>query len=233
MNRPLSQGQRPKPRRRSMRRSLWAVLGLIGPACTFDPDDRCGPNQVSWTNEERCVCAEGTAYTAEGCVPCGENEVVSTSGCICDVGYGRPTPTESCQPLPEGIGTDCTTDAQCLNPAYPHCHPSVGGGGYCTTQNCSEASPCSGGYACNTLASPSFCQRPPVGAGQPCAGPADCAGTDALFCDMLFSFTCLVQDCSVSVEGCFTGTMCCGTGPGGPGVCVPDTTPPEFCLPPP
>jgi hypothetical protein len=221
MSRPSTHELRPKPRRRSMRRAVWVVLGVLGPACTFDPDDRCGPNQVAWITDERCVCAEGTAYTEAGCVPCGEHEVATQAGCACETGYGRPTPTDSCSPLPEGIGLECSTDAQCVDPAYPHCQASVGGTGYCTTQNCSEGAACNGGYSCNAVGSPTFCQRPPVAAGRPCATDADCAGTDALFCDTVVSFTCLVRDCLTSAEGCFPGFECCDlTSFGIPAVCL-------------
>ena len=225
MSRPSTHQQRPNPRRRWMRRALWAVLGTVSAACTFDPDDRCGPNQVAWgEDEERCTCADGFAYTEQGCVSCGPNAVATPNGCVCESGFGRLTPEAPCEALPEGFGQACTDDAECPG-FYPHCQPSVGGGGYCTTQNCTDSAACLGGYTCNTLNAPSFCQRPPVGLGQPCASPADCAGTDALWCDLVFSQTCLVQDCLTSVEGCVPGFECCDlTSVGLPGA--------SLCLPP-
>lgn len=208
MSRPSTHHLRPKLRRRWLRRALWAVLGILCAACTFDPDDRCGPNEVAWTGGERCVCAEGFAYTDQGCISCGPNAVATANGCACEQGYGRLTPEAPCEALPEGFGASCASDAEC--PAfYPHCQPSVGGGGYCTTQGCADATQCLGGYFCNIQNVPSFCQRPPLGAGRSCASNDDCAGTDALFCDLVFSQTCLVDNCLGSVEGCVGGLACC------------------------
>ncbi len=191
------------------RRTLWAVLGLMSPGCVLDTDDRCGPNQVSWEGNERCVCAEGTAYTPTGCVPCGANEVASPAGCVCETGYGRSVPTDACAPIPEGIGTPCTDSSSCLNPVFPHCQISPVGDGYCTTTGCTTAADCTGGYACNLLAAQPYCQRPPSGAGLTCSAEADCAGNEATYCDLFVSMTCLVQGCSLQPDSCFPGSECC------------------------
>jgi hypothetical protein len=206
----------------SKRRALWAVLGVLSPGCVLgDGAERCGPNQVLWETEMRCVCAEGAAYTADGCVLCGTNEVASTNGCVCDVGYGRPAPTAPCEAIPEGVGTPCSTDAECLNPSYPHCQSSPGGD-YCTNQNCAADGDCDGGYLCNLAGEPPYCQRPPIGEGVPCAAPADCAGKDANFCEAFVSFTCMVQGCNLEPDSCFTGRECCDlSGFGLPPLCLP------------
>lgn len=215
------------PRRPSRRRSKWrgvvlALPGLIALGCVLDDDDLCGPNQVIWGDDQRCVCAEGTMYTADGCVPCGANETSSPAGCTCDAGYARSGPGQPCLEIPAGIGDACASSAECTNPDYPHCE-LTGAGGYCTKQNCATPADCSGGFACNLNATPSYCQRPPVGAGQACAVPEDCAGTEAIFCDTIVSGTCLVQDCSLAPDDCFTGMECCDMSAFAlPNLCIPE-----------
>lgn len=208
--------QRPNP---IPRRALWVALGLIGAGCVYDADDPCGPGQVRWEDSSLCVCAEGTAYTPEGCVSCGEHELATPTGCACEPGYARTLQTEPCLEIPADIGAACASDAECLNPSFPHCQ--LGGAeGYCTSINCASDADCTGGYACNLTGAPPFCQRPPVGAGQPCTTDADCAGTEATFCDTLFAHSCLVQNCTVTPNNCFGGTECCNVG--GPlNLCIP------------
>jgi hypothetical protein len=201
------------------RTAAWLALGLFASGCVLDSDDLCGPNQVIWGDDQRCVCAEGTAYTPTGCVACGANELGSAAGCVCVEGYARPTPVDACLEIPAGIGDVCRGDADCGNP-YPHCQ--LGGAeGYCTSENCTGAADCTGGYGCNTGATPTYCQRPPTGAGKACTSPADCAGGDATFCDVFVTGTCLVQDCNLTSDDCFVGTECCDLSSFGlPPLCV-------------
>jgi hypothetical protein len=228
MNSSLVLAWQATPPGRRRRRALWAVLGMLSPGCVLDTDDRCGPNQVSWEGDERCVCAEGTAYTPAGCVPCGANEVASAAGCVCAMGYGRSVPTDACAPIPEGIGTPCTSNLECLNPSFPSCQISPAGDGYCTTVGCAAPADCSGGYACELAATPTYCRRPPSGAGRTCTSDADCAGAEATYCDLFVSRTCLVQACTVEPDSCFTGSECCDLTPVGlpitlcipPGACI-------------
>lgn len=202
------------------RRALWVVLGLLGAGCVYDDDEPCGPGKVRWEDASHCVCAEGTAYTPEGCVTCGEHALPTPNGCVCEAGYARTLPTDPCVEVPADIGTACTTDADCPSAAYPHCQVTTFSN-YCTVQNCTSDADCSAGYACNQTGTPSYCQRPPVGAGRTCASDADCAvDSEALFCDAFFTFTCLVRDCTVAPNNCFTGLECCANGPPVP-ICIP------------
>jgi hypothetical protein len=52
---------------------------------------------------------------------------------------------------------------------------------------------------------------PPAPSGQdmPCSSEADCAGTDATFCETLQSNVCLVQGCAVGDSSCAPGRECC------------------------
>jgi hypothetical protein len=108
-----------------------------------------------------------------------------------------------------GLGTPCSTDAPCEDPAYDACEVGADGSGYCTTTGCTSSEDCTGGYACNLSETPSYCQRPPAGAGMSCASDADCAGTEATYCDAFMQHACLVQGCNVTVNDCFAGTECC------------------------
>lgn len=62
----------------------------------------------------------------------------------------------------------------------------------------------------------------PTGVGQTCSSDADCADTDATFCETFMSHTCLVQGCSGD-EGCYAGAECCDLSRFGmPTLCVPE-----------
>ncbi|HTV24216.1 MAG TPA: hypothetical protein VMG12_36240 [Polyangiaceae bacterium] len=206
-------------RRRWLR---WALACLLAPGCVLDTDDRCGPYEVVYGDDERCVCVNGAAYTPTGCVPCGDFEVAGVTGCVCADGYARPTPEEPCSRQTQGdAGSACSVDAECTNPSYPHCERRASGAGYCTSQGCTTSEACAEGFDCITSASPSVCRLPPEGAGRACTAAADCAGSEALFCDTFQSHTCLVQDCSLDVDDCFPGLECCSVAPGVPNICIP------------
>lgn len=206
MSRPfINHRMRARPVAATKRRVLWGALLVVAAGCVLDTDDRCGPNQVAFEGNERCVCAEGSAYTPDGCVPCGEHESVSPGGCICEAGYVRD-PAGVCAEVAGGIGTPCTSDAECTNPAYPHCQESAGGN-YCTSQNCEAG--CDGGFTCNPAAAPTYCQRAPTGAGTTCATNADCEGFDANYCEAFVSRVCVVRNCNLMPDSCAAGFECC------------------------
>lgn len=188
---------------------LAVLLGLVAGACTLDSSDRCGPHQVIWGDNERCVCEEGAALTPTGCVPCGEHEEPGAMGCVCESGFSRPSADGACEPAPESLGAACSADKACADDTYDYCAMGGSQGDYCTSTGCTSSSECSSGYACVTGAAPSFCKRPPVGLGKSCTSPADCAGLEADFCDTFQSHQCLVQGCSLSPDDCFEGWSCC------------------------
>jgi hypothetical protein len=253
MKHEFSRGDVGREKARKRRRALrWLLAGLLAPGCVLDSDDLCGPNQVIWgDDDELCVCAEGTAYTPTGCVPCGENElgtaagcvcatgyarataadacvlcgehaVASPSGCTCESGFGRSSPLEPCaELLVAGAGADCASDAECVNPAYPHCQLRASGSGYCTNTGCATDTECADDFRCVTSSSPAVCKLPPEGEGRPCMTPGDCAGSEATFCDSFMTFSCLVQNCSLDPNDCFPGTECCDVGFGLPPICIP------------
>ncbi len=108
-----------------------------------------------------------------------------------------------------GLGADCSVDEPCQDSSYPHCQLVDGTSGYCTISDCTSTADCEGGYVCDLSASPSYCKRPPLGAGMPCTSNDDCAGTDATYCDIFVSMTCLVENCSLDPNDCFEGSECC------------------------
>jgi len=183
------------------------ILGTAG--CPYDPDAPCGPHQVVYGDNVRCVCEPGAALTENGCVPCGPHEVPGSSGCGCEAGYSRAAGASECTPTPAGLGAACDpSQPDCSDPRYSLCYePANGGAPYCTSTDC--ASGCDGGYACDESVEPSVCLRPPAGLFQSCASSADCEGTEATYCDTFQTHSCLVQGCSLSTNDCFVGFECC------------------------
>lgn len=49
----------------------------------------------------------------------------------------------------------------------------------------------------------------PKGLGKPCSSSSDCAGTEATFCDLVVTRSCVVEGCSLAANDCFTGYACC------------------------
>jgi hypothetical protein len=200
-------------------RPTWAALLLSG--CVYDSGERCDQGQVLF-DDLRCVCAAGLVMTPSGCIPCGEHEVAGEGGCVCADGYARPSAEAACEPAVTGQGNACSAEMPCTDPMYNRCEASANGGSYCTNTGCTTSADCSRGYACDTAVSPSLCRRPPLGANQACATSADCAGTEATFCDAVITHSCRVEGCSLSPDDCFEGTECCDlTGFGVPlPICV-------------
>ena len=203
---------------------------------------------------ERCVCVANAAYTPTGCVLCGDNETPGATGCVCAVGFVRnaqnacealvcgenevPGATAcecaggyirnaqgACELMPAGQGSLCSTTMPCTDATFNHCATSANGMGYCTTTGCTGNTECTNGYACDMSGTPSYCKRPPVGAGMSCTSSADCAGTEATFCDTFVQHACIVEGCTVSPNSCFSGTECCAI----PGIPMPICIPAGAC----
>lgn len=221
--------------RKDRGRQLWSTawrlaLGIVVPvlgalmACTYDPNNRCDQNEQLYGDGIKCVCVKGAAMTATGCVMCGENQVPGDGGCACAPGYAPTADGGSCVAVPAGLGVACGGDGgSCADPTYNHCEGADAGAGYCTNTGCASSSDCANGYGCSTAESPSVCLRPPSGMGQSCMTNADCAGTQATYCDTFVSHQCLVQGCTVTPNDCFVGWQCCdlsGFGVPQP-ICVP------------
>jgi len=191
----------------------WLALvsaALFAAGCVYDASDRCDENEELYAAGDRCVCVAGAAMTTHGCVLCGAHETPGSGGCVCADGYVRSAPEDACQPKTDALGMACDTQsAPCADATYSHCQTTAGTSGYCTSTGCSGAADCADGYACDKSTSVPYCRRPPVGAGQSCAAAADCAGTEATFCDTMVTHQCHVQGCTLSPDDCFSGTACC------------------------
>lgn len=195
-------------------------------ACTFDPDDRCGVGQVIYGDNVRCVCPEGSLAIGTECVKCGDNEIAGPTSCVCDAGFFRPAPGQACEPAPQGLGAACDTSVPCAGEPYSHCETVDDSAGYCTSTGCSSSDQCTDGYQCDLAVSPSICRKPPVGLGTPCSTDAECAGTEATYCDTFMSKTCRQQGCTFAPDSCFIGTQCCDLSQFGVAqpLCVPAGT---------
>jgi hypothetical protein len=189
--------------------SLAALLaGAVG--CVYDPNHRCDDYEVLSADGRQCVCMPGAAMTAHGCTLCGANEVAGNGTCDCVAGYSRPAPGLACQQVPSAQGAACDTlSAPCTDPTYTTCHVTNGTAGYCTNVGCTTSAECPNGYACAVDAQPPYCRRPPVGAGRACQTSADCASSEATYCDSFMTHQCLVQGCALAPDNCFAGTVCC------------------------
>lgn len=190
---------------------IWvgaAGLGLFLQAvtgCIYDTDQPCDEGMEVYGDNVRCICPVGSLYTPEGCITCGaDHEVPTPSGCICEDGYTRPAPGAACAETPSGLGMACDPQGSTCTAPFDHCEPATDGG-YCTS-SCATSEDCEGGYACNAA---SICQRPPLGLGQACTSDADCAGTEATFCDAFMGNSCQVQGCQLDPNNCFVGYECC------------------------
>lgn len=194
-------------------------------ACLYDASDRCGPHQVS-ISDDRCVCEDNYVPSTSGCVACGENERSSSGACVCIDGYARGSDAQACEPIPAELGAECDTDsAPCPEgTAYPLCRVTDGTSGYCTN-TCESSDDCEGGYKCQDSGDERFCRRPPLGFGDSCESDEDCTG-EATACETVMSHLCLVPCAAGDSAGCFVGDVCCGFL-GDFVVCVPS----EACTP--
>ncbi len=192
---------------------LVSFSSLLGASsCLYESSNRCDDDQVYDATAGLCVCKDNTIpgtnpNGSPGCVPCAEHELSSHDTCVCEEGYERPTADGPCTIVPEAQGRACQSDAECTDATYDTCHLLEDGSGYCTNINCAVGE-CAGGYACDTLADPPYCARPPTGAGQACGSDEDCAGTEATWCDTFLTHVCYVQGCAPDGNDC-PGRECC------------------------
>jgi hypothetical protein len=204
----------------------WAGLALVlASGCLYDSGSRSDRSQRFDPDSGVCVCKDNTIAGDHGCVACAEHELAQGGSCVCDTGYSRPPAGGPCAVIPQNLGAHCDPAAPSCDASYPTCHALAASDGYCTSSGCATNDDCTGGYACDTSVSPSYCQRPPTGVGQSCASSADCASYEASYCETLQSHVCLVQGCSKSPDDCFSGNQCCDlSGFGLPFLCVPTGT---------
>lgn len=170
--------------------------------CIYDSSDRCGAYMTYDTARAACRCDDNAVIDGLGCKPCAADEVVFAGACGCAPGSAKNA-QDVCERI-AGLGDPCTSATDCTNPAFAYCAP---GTATCTS-TCADNSGCGDAYTCATWEAQPYC-RQFVGLGQSCASSADCAGTDAAFCDIYQTHTCIVAGCSLATDDCPRGTMCC------------------------
>ncbi|MEO8180532.1 MAG: hypothetical protein ABI895_16985 [Deltaproteobacteria bacterium] len=143
----LSHLEPQSPARRLRRLIPWGLVGLLAAGCLVDDDNRCGEHQVLWDNDLRCICAEGYVVSAEGgCAPVDAN-------------------------APTGVGTQCTSDADCAGFAADYCESLFSK--TCLVKNCTlTPDNCFQGFECCSLSSiPGFESVPPLCVAQGLCAP--------------------------------------------------------------
>lgn len=162
-------------------------LGLLASGCLVDSDEPCGDALVK-NAAGACVCPKGQVPDGTACVPCAEHERVSGGQCVCEVGFSRASATASCARVsqePGCSGSDCPAEGECASSAN-----------------------CAAPLLCDRYGTRK-CVEPPAGLGQACASDADCADTDATYCEVYFSLTCVIQGCKEDGGRCPGDMQCC------------------------
>lgn len=208
-------------RARSLPRALLRVSivcllpGLGATSCLPENTAQCGTEQG--LVDGACVCPEGYLIRGEECVACGPNEVVQGKQCVCAPGYERdkkdrcqlvavPAPPPGTSSAPPCDGGDCGA-------------PTADAADDATA--CVDTEDCPGNAYCDLTVTPAACREPPTGQGTTCASDADCAGFEASYCETVVSRTCLVSNCSPSLNNCSDDFLCCDFASMGlPSLCV-------------
>lgn len=199
-------------------RLFSVALAALAAGCLYSAGDRCGSGQVLDTTEV-CVCAPGNVPVYRditvlspasptskppfsACTPCGTNEAISGDKCVCAAGFVRGA--TGC--APSNLGGACTSDADCAAGDQPHCRLPAG---YCTKTGCATNADCNvdADYACATTATPTYCQRPPLGQGGACTmtGPDPACSSEAPLC---VQNACTAAGCQTDA-GCSPSRKCC------------------------
>jgi hypothetical protein len=163
---------------------------------------------------------------ATGCLvdpdkPCARHQVEldgRISGCVCAPGTVPNDEGNGCAPCGSNeiaVGESCECKVGYRRQGTSPCRPIPDGSAMSEEDAGSSTAP-------------------PSGLGVPCSSPADCAGFEAAYCQMLLMpYICLVPGCAQSGEACFEGTACCSFEKFPPlastgGLCIP----PEACMAP-
>jgi len=191
--------------RRRRYRYLFLATALSG--CLYDASDRCGPAMKFAPELATCVCDDNAVATGLGCVPCASDEVVVSGACACPAGATKNA-DHVCERV-VGLGDPCADATSCTSEMYSMCAPDTAGtaAGTCTS-GCASDADCGGAYTCATWEAVPYC-RPFAGLGKTCGTSADCADSDAQFCDTFQTHTCIVAGCTLGTDNCPRGSMCC------------------------
>jgi hypothetical protein len=197
----------PNPSRgRAARFALAALAGVAASACVYDADARCGPAMTYVAAAHACACDSDAIAVAGGCQPCAADEVVAAGACACAAGQTKNA-DNLCVTV-AGLGDACDTQTSpCTDATYSYCATKGGGTAGTCTNPCASNADCGAAYTCATWETPPYC-RTFDGVGAACSSSADCT-EDAQYCDTFQSHTCVRQGCSLALDDCERGTMCC------------------------
>ena len=202
----------------SSQQFLWLVASILSvlafgsaaPSCILS-DSRCDAHQRQYDlGLHTCVCEAGYVLSPRGygCVPCGKNEEPKNDECVCKSGFTRASATADCEEVAGSVlGAECDAEKPCNDP-NPYCAESEESP-YCTTRGCTRNDDCPMDWRCGTAGDERFCQKPPPGFGMPCQSSADCAGTEATFCETLQTHMCIVSNCAGHPSDCPSQSSCC------------------------
>ena len=179
------------------------AAGLFASACLVDTEQPCGDRLVE-TESGACVCPEGTVSTEGRCSACGENEHAAGGQCVCNAGFGRSQSGASCAPSASPADCDPDSGQECPNESVV----------------CESTADCAEPRLCDVYAG-GQCVPPPEGLGQSCASDSDCAGTEATYCEVFSTLTCVVERCEEANGVCPGDLVCCDYEILSRSLCVP------------
>lgn len=183
----------------TLRRVGGAALGVaMSLLLGCDSDDLCGTAMRYDEAANACVCDDDAIAVTGGCQRCAADEVPTAGVCACPPGESKDG-NGHCATVP-GLGDTCDAATPCTDAVYGLC----GTQGTCT-RTCATDDDCPQAYTCADWEPAPSC-RTFSGVGDTCAGPEDCAGNDAAFCAQ---DTCAVAGCTLGVDDCPRGSVCC------------------------
>ena len=183
-------------------RVAWLVSAVVCGCSPYNDDGAiCGPEMQFDAADGVCICNDHAVAAAGACVACADDEIVVGTACAC-----APAETKNadgvCAPTP-GLGSACGATTACPDAMYDYCAIRDGSGA--CTKRCTVDTDCPDTYVCADWEAVPSC-RVYTGYGATCAISDDCASYDADYC---IQGHCDVHGCTVGVDDCPRGTMCC------------------------
>ncbi|TMQ06842.1 MAG: hypothetical protein E6J90_45085 [Deltaproteobacteria bacterium] len=186
--------------------ALAALAAALVAACIYDPGQRCGPAMTFVEAANACVCDGNAVPVTGGCRACAADEIVAAGTCGCPTGQAKNA-ANICEVI-TALGKPCdTATTPCSDERYSYCAVrGAGTAGTCTSA-CTSHADCDAAYTCATWEAQPYC-RTFAGFGNACASSDDCSG-DARFCDTFVTHVCDVAGCSLTLNDCPRGLVCC------------------------
>jgi hypothetical protein len=191
---------------RTRRWLAYASAGLtLG--CLVDLDAPCGEGFVP-NGSGGCTCLPDSVVVAGQCTPCDAHSHPSGQSCVCDRGFEQVGGRGACV-------AEADPPAQSLDASTPGADSAPP-----LSNTCSASIECSAGQLCDVHGSKT-CVASPDGLGISCKASADCAATEATYCDTFSTHTCQLQGCKDQAGVCAGDLTCCDYAILGTSLCVP------------